>query len=111
MVPKLLLAIQDDPGYPEPHRFLAVCYAHIGRPHSAREIVARLQTIASPLITDANCLRHPGHRELFLVPTNYQLAWGKGLMSFKLSLATANQWKSVTVRGWDRQTENPVVAA
>ena len=32
-------------------------------------------------------------------------------MSFKPSLATANQWKSVTVRGWDRQTENPVVAA
>ena len=35
-------------------------------------------------------------------PTNYQLGWGKGLMSFKPSLATANQWKSVTVRGWDR---------
>ena len=48
-MPKLLLAIQDDPGFPEPHRFLAVCYAHMGRPHSAREIVARLRTIASPL--------------------------------------------------------------
>jgi adenylate cyclase len=65
-VPKLLLAIQDDPGFPEPHRFLAACYAHMGRPHSAREIVARLLTITSPLITDANCLRHPRHRELFL---------------------------------------------
>lgn len=42
-------------------------------------------------------------------PTNYQLAWGSGLMSFKPSLATANQWKSVTVRGWDRQTQKPIV--
>jgi phage protein D len=42
-------------------------------------------------------------------PTNYQLEWGKGLMSFKPSLATANQWKSVTVRGWDRQTQKPIV--
>ncbi len=44
------------------------------------------------------------------VPTNYQLEWGKGLMSFKPSLATANQWKSVTVRGWDRQTQKPIIA-
>jgi uncharacterized protein len=43
------------------------------------------------------------------IPTNYQLEWGKGLMSFKPSLATANQWKSVTVRGWDRQTQKPIV--
>jgi phage protein D len=43
------------------------------------------------------------------MPTNYQLEWGKGLMSFKPSLATANQWKSVTVRGWDRQTQKPIV--
>jgi phage protein D len=42
-------------------------------------------------------------------PTNYQLGWGKGLMSFKPSLATANQWKSVTVRGWDRQTQKPII--
>jgi uncharacterized protein len=41
-------------------------------------------------------------------PTNYQLAWGRGLASFKPSLATANQWKSVTVRGWDRQTQKPI---
>jgi TolB-like protein len=64
-VPKLLLAIQDDLGFPEPHRFLAACYAQMGRPHSAREIVARLRTISSPLITGANCLHHPGHRDLF----------------------------------------------
>jgi uncharacterized protein len=42
-------------------------------------------------------------------PANYQLGWGKGLMSFKPSLATANQLKSVTVRGWDRQTQKAIV--
>jgi tetratricopeptide (TPR) repeat protein len=29
-VPKLLLAIQDDPSYPHPYRCLAACYAHMG---------------------------------------------------------------------------------
>jgi len=42
--------------------------------------------------------------------TNYQLEWGKGLISFKPSLSTANQWQSVTVRGWDRQTQKPINA-
>lgn len=42
--------------------------------------------------------------------TNYQLEWGKGLMSFKPSLSTTNQWQSVTVRGWDRQSQKPISA-
>jgi uncharacterized protein len=40
--------------------------------------------------------------------TNYQLEWGKGLVSFKPSLSTSNQWQSVTVRGWDRQAQKPI---
>jgi phage protein D len=44
------------------------------------------------------------------VATNYQLAWGAGLMSFKPSLSTSNQWQSVTVRGWDRQAQKPISA-
>jgi phage protein D len=40
--------------------------------------------------------------------TNYQLEWGKGLMSFKPSLSSSNQWQSVTVRGWDRQAQKPI---
>lgn len=44
------------------------------------------------------------------LPSNYQLGWGKGLMSFKPSLSTANQWQSVTVRGWDRQAQKPIIA-
>ena len=42
------------------------------------------------------------------LPSNYQLEWGKGLVSFKPSLSTANQWQSVTVRGWDRQAQKPI---
>jgi adenylate cyclase len=44
-VPKLLVAIQDDPTYPEPYRTLAACYAHLGRVHEAREVVGRLRNI------------------------------------------------------------------
>ena len=39
-VPKLLLAIQEDPSFPLPYRSLAACYAHMGRLDEAREIVA-----------------------------------------------------------------------
>ena len=65
-VPKLLLAIQEDPGNPTPYRFLAACYAHMGQLDDAREIVARLRAITSIVIPDASYLRNPEHRELFL---------------------------------------------
>ena len=54
--PKLLPAIQDDPSYPNPHRYLAACYAHMGRLDEAREIVTRLRAITSTVIPDASYL-------------------------------------------------------
>lgn len=39
---------------------------------------------------------------------NYQLEWGKSLIEFKPSITTANQVKSVTMRGWDRQTQKTI---
>jgi adenylate cyclase len=65
-VPKLLLAIQDDPSFPHPYRVLAACYAHMGRLDDAREIVARLRAITPVVIPDASYLRNPEQRELFL---------------------------------------------
>jgi adenylate cyclase len=65
-VPKCLLAIQEDPSFPNPYRFLAACYAHMGRLDDAREIVARLRVITSVVIPDASYLRNPEHRELYL---------------------------------------------
>jgi adenylate cyclase len=65
-VPKLLLAIQEDPTYPQPYRFLAACYAHMGRLDDAREIVERLRAITAVVLSDASFLRNPEHRELWL---------------------------------------------
>jgi adenylate cyclase len=65
-VPKLRLAIQEDPSFPEPYRFLAACYAHMDRLDDAREVVTRLRAITSVVIPDASALRNAEHRELFL---------------------------------------------
>jgi TolB-like protein len=65
-VPKLLLAIQEDPIFAQPYRFLAACYAHMGRLDDAREVVQRLRAITPVVVPDASYLRNPEHRELFL---------------------------------------------
>ena len=72
---KLLLAIQDNPGSPPSYRFLAACYAHMGRLDEARAIVARLRAI-TPLVvpSDLPC-RNPEDRELFL--SGLRLAMGE----------------------------------
>ena len=65
-VPKLLLAIQEDPSSPQPYRLLAACYAHMGRLDDARDAVARLRAVTSVVIPDVGYLRSTEHRELFL---------------------------------------------
>jgi adenylate cyclase len=65
-VPKLLLAIQDDPSFSHPYQFLAACYAHLGRLVNARAIVERLRAITPVIIPDASYLRNAEHRELYL---------------------------------------------
>jgi adenylate cyclase len=74
-VPKLLVAIQEDPGDPTPYRYLAACYAHIGRLDAARDIVTRLRTVTSVLILDAAYLRRTEDREFFLL--GQRLAMGE----------------------------------
>ena len=64
-VPKLRLAIQEDPNFPDAYRLLAACYAHMGRLDEAREILARLRAI-TPLVTPrVEHLRNVAHREVF----------------------------------------------
>jgi pentatricopeptide repeat protein len=65
-VPKLLLAIQDDPTYPEPYRTLASCYAHMGLLEEAREVVKRLRSTTPVILPTFSFLRNTEHRELFL---------------------------------------------
>jgi tetratricopeptide (TPR) repeat protein len=64
-VPKLLLAIQDNPEHTEPYRLLAACYAHMERLDEAREVVARLRAITPFVVHDATILRNPEQRELY----------------------------------------------
>ena len=64
--PKLLLSVQENPGYPHSYRVLAACYAHMGRLDEARAIVARLHAITPHLVPSAAQLRRPADRELFL---------------------------------------------
>jgi TolB-like protein len=74
-VPKLLLGIQENPSFADPYRFLAACYAGMGRFDDAREIITRLPAITSVVIPDASRFRNPEHRELFL--SSLQLAVGE----------------------------------
>jgi TolB-like protein/class 3 adenylate cyclase len=63
---KLLLAIQDHPGFPAQYRSLAACYALMGRLDEAREIVKRLRTVTPVVVPNVTPYRNPEHRELFL---------------------------------------------
>jgi TolB-like protein/class 3 adenylate cyclase len=74
-VPELRLVIQEDPSLPLAHRFLAACYAHMGRLDDAREIVARRRAITPVVIPDVSYLRNPEHRELYL--SGLRLAMGE----------------------------------
>ena len=64
-IPKLLLAIQEDPSFAMPYRYLAAGYAHLGRRDEARETVARLRGINTVVVmADPSYLRDAEHREL-----------------------------------------------
>jgi TolB-like protein/predicted ATPase/class 3 adenylate cyclase len=65
-VPKLLLAIQEDPSFPAPYRYLTACYAHMGRLGEARATVARLRRITSGVGRGDSWFRNAEHRELYL---------------------------------------------
>ncbi len=62
----LLLALEEGPGWVPPHRFLASCYAHLGRLDEAREIVRRLRNMTSVVVPRAMYWRNPDDRELYL---------------------------------------------
>ncbi|HJU15003.1 MAG TPA: winged helix-turn-helix domain-containing tetratricopeptide repeat protein [Stellaceae bacterium] len=76
-VPKLLLAIQEDPSHPTAYRWLAACYAHMGRLDDARKIIARLLAITPVVVPDAGHFRDPEQRGFFL--SGLRMAAGKAL--------------------------------
>jgi adenylate cyclase len=71
----LLLSIQDQPGFPGSYRFLAACYAHMGRLDDAKEIVARLRAITVVRALRGSQFRNPEDRELLL--SGLRLAMGE----------------------------------
>jgi tetratricopeptide (TPR) repeat protein len=62
----LLRSLQEHPGWAPTYRFLAACYAHMGRLDEARETIKRLKAVTSVVVPDALHWRMPEHRELFL---------------------------------------------
>jgi len=50
----------------ETYRYLAACYAHMGRLDEAREVVARMRAVTSVIVPNASYLRNAEHRELYL---------------------------------------------
>ena len=64
---KLLLALEETPNFPVPYRYLAACYAHMGRLDQARDVVTRLRAITPAVIPPRIMyLRNAEHRELYL---------------------------------------------
>ncbi|HEV2300051.1 MAG TPA: tetratricopeptide repeat protein [Stellaceae bacterium] len=64
-LPRFLMAIQESPGNPAVHRWLAACYAHMGRLTEAREAIERLRATTPVLLPVAPQWRTPECRELF----------------------------------------------
>jgi Flp pilus assembly protein TadD len=62
----LLLAIEEDPSYPQPYRYLAASYAHLGQLGQARAVIERLRAAAPLVVPDTSYLRNPEHRQLYL---------------------------------------------
>jgi adenylate cyclase len=63
---KLLMVGVADPIRAMTYRFLASCYAHMGRLEDAREIINRLRDISPVVVPNVVPYRQPEHRELFL---------------------------------------------
>jgi adenylate cyclase len=72
---KLMLSIQDHPGFPLPYRTLAACYAHMGRLDEARAIVALLRATTPVVMPSVLPFRRPEDRELLL--SGLRLAMGE----------------------------------
>ena len=62
----LLRSLQEKTTWAPTHRFLASCYAHMGRLDEARDVVKRLREITPLVIPGAEHWRIPDQREFYL---------------------------------------------
>ena len=63
---KLRASLEQHPTFALTYRFLAACYAYMGRLDDAREIVKRLRTVTPVVVPNVTPYRNPEHRDLFL---------------------------------------------
>ena len=59
-------SLEQHPTFALTYRFLAACYAHMGRLQEAREVVDRLRTISRVVVPSVTPFRNPEHSELLL---------------------------------------------
>jgi tetratricopeptide (TPR) repeat protein len=62
----LLRSLQEHSGWAPSYRFLAACYAHLGRLDEARETIRRLRGVTTVVVPGAEHWRNPADRELYL---------------------------------------------
>jgi adenylate cyclase len=62
----LLRSLQEHPNWAPTYRFLASCYAKMGRLDEAREVIERLRSITSIIVPIATHWRDAEQRELYL---------------------------------------------
>jgi adenylate cyclase len=62
----LQLSLQELPSYANTHRFLAACYAQMGRLDEAREVVKRLRAITPSVMPNLTTYWNREQRELYL---------------------------------------------
>ena len=75
-IPRLRVAIEDEPVFQTPYRFLAACYAHAGLLDEARATIDRLRTITPHVMVNYSLpFRDPQHRELYF--SGLRLALGE----------------------------------
>ena len=65
-IENLLVSLEELPSYVATYRFLASCYAHLGRLDEAREVVGRLRTLTPVVVPAATFYRNSEQRELYL---------------------------------------------
>jgi len=75
-IPRLRVAIEDQPVFQTRYRFLAACYAHAGLLDEAHATIARLRAITSEVMVNYPLpFRDPQHRELYF--SGLRLALGE----------------------------------
>ena len=62
----LLLSLQESPNWAPTYRFLASCFAHMGRSRDAQDMVRKLRELTPVLIPIAEHWRIPEDREFYL---------------------------------------------